>query len=404
MEGLALSAVQAETAPERSVLPVAALAGFFFVFRAALTFLFFQTNPVAGTAMTVIAGLVLVFGALLCTAGGAANIARPTLRNVTLMWIAAFLAVSFVSLAWGEAQSPVAAFAYWAALASDVIAVSLLLCGGALTEAAMRLMAGAVWGGVALSLIAWCAPATEDLRLGNDAFLHPNTLGLEIGLCALMAQYLSRRGAIWKWIAIGLALTLLRTLSKTAILAFLAAEAWYLLQSRQWTRTIRIRIAATALVVIASFWGMLSAYFELYAGSQGRQLETLTGRTLLWAVVLSMAFEKPWFGHGFYSFKSLVPSLGEFVPVHAHNELLHQFFELGAVGAAIVIGIYAAFLMRAWRSTRSELRTLAIALWIFAVVRGLTDAVSAELCFPLWLMAALAMCLDLTHEKVSIRR
>jgi exopolysaccharide production protein ExoQ len=403
MATLELRVAQEEPVPKTGAPPLAAIVGFFFVFRVALTFLFFQVNPVAGTAVTVIAGLALVYGALLCSAGASTSESGLRVRNATLLWIAAFLALSFVSLAWGEAQSLAAAVAYWAALAADVAAVLLLLRGNQSAEVTASLMMGAVWGGVALSVIGWCAPSTEDLRLGNDEFLHPNTLGLEIGLCALMAQYLSRRGTMWKWVAAGLALTLLRTLSKTAMVAFLAAETWYLLQSRQWTRALRVRIAAAGFAAIACFWGLLSAYFELYTNGTGRQLETLTGRTLLWTVVLSMGFERPWLGHGFYSFKSLVPSIGEFVPVHAHNELLHQFFELGVTGVVIVTGIYAAFLLLAWRSAPGELRTLAIALWIFAVVRGLADAVPAELSFPLWLMVALAVLLQPEPGKAHIR-
>jgi exopolysaccharide production protein ExoQ len=402
MNSIAFHLAQEQAAPKSGALPVAAIAGFFFIFRATLTFLFFQANPVAGTALTVIAGLALVYGALLFTAG-AAHGRRRLARNATLLWIAALLAISLLSLTWGQAQSVVAAAAYWAALAADVTVVLLVLRVEAAAEVAESLMAGAVCGGVMLSFIAWCSPVTEDLRLGNDEFLHPNTLGLEIGLCVFMAQFLSRRGKMWNWIAAGLALTLLRALSKTAIVAFFVAEAWYLLQSRQWTRAARVRIAAAALLVVACSWRLLSTYFDLYVNSSGRQFETLTGRTLLWTIVLSMGLERPWFGHGFYSFKSLVPSLGVFVPVHAHNELLHQFFELGVVGVVTVIGIYATFLYRARQSSSGELRTLAIALWIFTVVRGLADAVPAELCFPLWLMVALTVRLEPVQRKASLR-
>jgi len=396
-------AVQDGAMPKSGAPQLAAVAGFFFVSRVSLTFLLFQASPVTGTLVTIVAGLALVYFALLCSAGATMNGSQLRMHSSTLTWIAAFLATSFLSLAWGDAQSVAAAAAYWVALAADVGAVMLLLRAEIPPEIVSSLMMGAVWGGVALSLIGWCAPATEDLRLGNTEFLHPNTLGLELGLCVLMAQHLSRRGAMWRWIAIGLALTLLRTLSKTAIIAFLCAEAWYLLQSRQWTRAARVRIAAAAFVAIACFWGVLTAYFDLYSTTSGGQLETLTGRTLLWAIVISVGVERPWLGHGFYSFKSLVPSLGQFVPVHAHNELLHQFFELGIAGVVIVIGIYAAFLRQAWGSVHGELRTLAIALWIFAVVRGLADAVPAELCFPLWLMAPLAACLQATHGKARAR-
>jgi O-antigen ligase len=255
-------------------------------------------------------------------------------------------------------------------------------------------MKGAVLGAAALAVVAWCAPATPDLRLGNDAFLHPNTLGLEIGLATLLAQYFVPRGALWKWLGIALAITLLRTLSKTAIVAFVIAECWYLMQNRQMTRKAKTYVVAGAALVVASFWGLLNSYLVVYNNTgSGNQAETLTGRTLLWTVAFSMGLEKRWFGHGFYSFKALIPSFGAFQPVHAHNELLQQFFEFGLAGVVIAVGIYWSFCRQARSALASDLRTLALTLLLFAVLHGLTDTVPFGLSLPLWLLTALSLCL-----------
>ncbi len=360
-------------APRRGLLFPGAV-GFFFVFRAALTFLFFQASPVTGTVVTVLTDLALVYGTLLWSAGASSRADVGLLQAAPVRWILALLIFWLVSVLWTGAQSMVAALAYWVGMAADVAAVLLMLRRGDVQCCAENMMKGAVWGGAALALVGWCSPVTADLRLGNDLFLHPNTLGLELGIATLIAQYFAPRGALWRWAAIGLAITLLRTLSKTSIVAFVVAECWYLAQSRQWTRAAKMRIGAAALLVVACFWGVLSSYVDIYSSAgSGDQLETLTGRTLLWTVTFSMGMERPWFGHGLYSFKSLVPALGDFEPVHAHNELLQQFFEFGMVGVALVVGVYWAFLRHAWRAPASELRTLALALWIFAVVRGLSD-------------------------------
>jgi O-antigen ligase len=389
------------TGAESSQLRFPAVAGFFFVSRVGLTFLFFQANPIAATVMTVLMDIALVYCALLWSAGAEQIVDAELLRIAPVRWMLALLAFSLVSVLWTGAQSVVAALAYWTGMAADVTIVLLVLRQGDAQRTAESLMRGAAWGATALALIGWCSPLTKDLRLGSDFFLHPNTLGLEIGLGTLMAQYLARHGALWKWLGVCLAITLLRTLSKTAIVAYIAAECWYMLQSRRLTRAGKARIAVAALLILACFWGVLSAYLDAYvtAGS-GNQLETLTGRTVLWTVTATMGLERPWFGHGLYSFKSLIPALGDFEPVHAHNELLQQFFEYGIVGAAIVVGIYASFLRLARRAESTELKTLAIALWIFGVVRGLADAVPVELCYPLWLMAAMAVCL--TRDEVRL--
>jgi O-antigen ligase len=235
---------------------------------------------------------------------------------------------------------------------------------------------------------------TEELRLGNDAFLHPNTLGLELGTATLIAQYLATRGALWKWLSLALGVTLLRTLSKTAIVAFIFAECWYLMQSRGLTRKAKVQLGAFAVGIVAIFWGLIDAYLAIYnTTGTGTQAETLTGRTVLWATAFSMGMEKPWFGHGFYSFKSLIPALGVFAAVHAHNELLQQFFELGLAGVLSVVALYVSFWRQVRRAPASELRTLAMALLVFALLRGLADTVQAGLSYHLWLMAALSVCL-----------
>jgi O-antigen ligase len=107
-----------------------------------------------------------------------------------------------------------------------------------------------------------------------------------------------------------------------------------------------------------------------------------------------MGMEMPVFGHGFYSFKSLIPALGAFQPVHAHNDLIQQFFELGIVGVGIVAAVYWNFYRQARRVPAGELKMLALALLIFALLHGLTDSVAPGLSFPLWLLSALSIVLS----------
>src|ERR1035441_5154231 len=96
------------------------VAGFFFVFRAGLTFLFFQQEPVTGSVMTIAIGLALAYGAVLYSSEAAACLPVATRP---LRWIAAMLALSLASVLWSAAQSPAAALAYWSGMAADVALV-----------------------------------------------------------------------------------------------------------------------------------------------------------------------------------------------------------------------------------------------------------------------------------------
>ena len=387
---IALRAAPAEDS--RRLFP--GIVGFFFIFRVCLTFLFFQGDPVLGTIVNIAIGLVLLYGAILYTADNRPQVRRSLLNIPPIRWMLALLGLSAASALWTGAQSIVVALAYWASMAADVVIVLLLLRHEDAERHTEAILKGVVWGAAALAIIAWCSPATLDLRLGNDTFLHPNTLGLEIGIATLIAQYLAPRGACWKWLGVALAITLLRTLSKTSIIALVIAECWYLMQNNRMPRKAKVYFVAGALVVVASFWGLLSSYADIYNNTgSGDQAETLTGRTLLWTVAFSMGLEKPWLGHGLYSFKALIPMLGTFEAVHAHNDLLQQFFEFGIAGVVILLGVYWSFYRQTRRAPATEMRTLAVALLLFALVRGLTDSVQFGLSYPLWLLAAFSICL-----------
>jgi len=396
---------EAESVQERTAMLFPGAVGFFFIFRACLTYLFFQGDPLLGTKVSIAISLGMLFGTILYTVDNRFTRGSRIPLTSPLRWMVVLFTFSAASLCWTGAQSLVAAIGYWGAMAIDIAIVLLLLRNRDAVACTEAILKGAVWGAVALAAVSWFSPVTEDLRLGNDEFLHPNTLGLELGIATLIAQYLVTRGALWKWLSISLAITLLRTLSKTAIVAFVVAECWYLIQSRTLTRKAKVQLSAVALLVVASFWGLLNTYFATYNNTgSGNQLETLTGRTILWTVAFSMSMERPWFGHGIYSFKSLIPPMGPFAAVHAHNELLQQFFEFGLVGVVIVVAIYFSCLRQAWRAPANELRTLVLALLIFALLRGLADTVPIGLSFHLWLMAALSICLLRTQRtEVGVR-
>ncbi len=302
---------EAEVVPERTAMVFPGVVGFFFISRVCLIYLFFQGDPLLGTKVSIAISLGLLFGTILYTVDDGSTCRSRIPLTSPLRWMVMLFAFSAASLCWTGAQSLVAAIGYWVAMATDVAIVLLLLRNRNAVACMEAIIKGAVWGAVALAAVAWFSPVTEDLRLGNDEFMHPNTLGMELGIATLLAQYLAVRGALWKWLSISLAITLLRTLSKTAIVAFVVAECWYLMQSTTLTRKAKLQLSAAALLVVASFWGLLNAYFATYNNTgSGNQLETLTGRTVLWTVGFSMSMERPWFGHGIYSFKSLIPRYG----------------------------------------------------------------------------------------------
>jgi exopolysaccharide production protein ExoQ len=365
--------------------------GFLLASKVALTFLFFRSRPQTGAGVT--AALTLFW--LLFVAGytivDPPHVSLKAVDTKVLRWVVLYLGLAAASLTWTTTNAVGVAAAYWAATAADVIAVCLLLRYRPTTQNTTRLMRGFILGASLVAATAWIAPAMPDMRLGNEDFLHPNLIGFEFAIAALFSAYLAQRDRTWSWSAAGFAATMVRTLSKGTIVGFLFAGFYYLLRGLKVSPKARIYIGIASATVLACFWGLLEAYLDLY--SEGSNLETLTGRTYIWSRSLEIAMEKPWFGHGFDSFRWVFPPFENFQPWHAHNEFVQQLFAYGVVGVLVVIGVYWAFYRQIRISQDAGLKSLATAILILVLVRGLVDTDRFELCFPLWLITMLSIAM-----------
>ena len=299
-----------------------------------------------------------------------------------------FLSFSGSSLFWSVTVSLPAAVAFWCAMLADVAIVALLLRTGPIVEISAALMKGYICASCCIALIAWMLPTQSDFRLGDEELLGPNQIGYACAFAIFLAQYLilvRREQGLWKFSVWLLAITLLRSLSKTTIIAFVIGQAILLVRDKSISRKTKTRIILGATFVIAIASNLLADYYDFYT-STANQTETLTGRTALWAVILLEAIEQPWVGHGFHSVWKVIPPFGpdQFEARHAHNELLQQFYAYGVVGIFMLIGIYSSFYREVKKLPASSLKTLLFGLLAFALVRGLADTEPFDLSLSLW--------------------
>ncbi len=227
-------------------------------------------------------------------------------------------------------------------------------------------------------------------------FFSPNAIGFTCALGIYLLQFLSRRDGAWsagsRIAAIFLAITLVRTLSKTTLVAFAAGQIFLLLRDRAMSRKSKVMLALSSVAVVALFWPLMIHYFAVYENA-GNQAETLTGRLGIWAFVLGRAVEQPWIGHGFHSFRNVIPPFGSFEAWHAHNEVLQQFYTYGVVGIVLLVGTYGSLYWYAKRVAEPAIRPLVASLLIFVAVRGLADTENFDLSLPLWLITLLSLAL-----------
>ena len=372
---------------------LAIIVGGFFGLRAALTMVLvrlFSMPPQLGAAVTLVTGLCLVSVALI-------DLMRPHNADHSgsgpstplLQWVALYLAFTGGSLIWGGAYSLLASLGYWTGTAIDVGLVLLLLRRSEVPQVSASIMRGFIFGVCVVAIIVWLMPAQYDLRLGDEDYLNANTIA---NLCAFgfFFSHTLRRtwGGPWRTVSFFLAITLVRSLSKSGIAAFAVSATYLLIQDRLLSRKTKFALTCFALIVVLAFWGLFEAYYDVYT-TAGNQAQTLTGRTAIWIYVINSLPEHPWIGHGFDSMWKTVPSFGTFQARHAENELLQQLYAYGLAGAVMLVGVYGSFFGSIRKSGNHPVSVVLASMLLFTLVRGLAEAEPFDLLMPLWAIVLL---------------
>ena len=383
--------------PEATGLAVAA--GFYFSFRIAIELFSVRilgTDARTGAEITLVLDLLLLLLACFHSLGYANRTFGSMLRLSSVRWVLAFLVFSCCSLTWSGTVSLATSTAYWCGMAADVAIVVLLLRAGSVTGVSHSLMKGFIVSACCIALIAWIMPAQSDLRLGDGEFFNKNQIGNLCAFAIFLAQYLMcRKEGKWGLAILFLALTLLRSLSKTTLVAFMLSESFLLIQDRSISRKTKILLTTAVILVILVFWGLFEAYYDIYT-TAGNQAETLTGRTAIWAYVLNTALERPWIGHGFDAMWKVIPPFGsdQFEARHAENELLQQFYAYGVAGICLLIGLYSSLYRQIRRLPRSPLKLVFLSILLFVVIRGLAEAEPFDLLLPLWSIVLISLLVE----------
>jgi exopolysaccharide production protein ExoQ len=386
--------------------------GFFFSFRAATTYICVQvlgTDPRLGAELNVAGSLLLLAAAVFHSFNGNTPAFISLRRLPAVRWTLLFLAFSALSAMWSGTVSLAASIGYWSAMAADVGTVLLLLSTEATLIAGVSLLHGYIFSTCGIALLAWCMPLGADLRIGDIDYFNPNQIANLCAFALLFAQCLTRLNKkalqpdVPRIVFIFLAITLLRTLSKTTLAAFILAQLFLLIQDRSMAIRTKVYLALGSVLAVFIFWGLIEAYYEVYTSS-GNQVETLTGRTAIWAFALEHGLEHPWLGNGIDSLWKVMPPLGpdRFEARHAENEFLQQFYAYGIVGVVLLAGLYSSLLRQVARLSKSPLRVAFVSLMLFVLVRGLAEAEPFDLILPLWAVVVVSMLVSRSIAPLQV--
>lgn len=370
------------------------LAGLFLGFHLIVIVLvvwLFGTTPQGGEMVDLTLNFLLL-GVVAFACLGDASYGLHFLRPASSFWALFFLIFSGASLVWTVAVSVPAAVVFWCAMAADVGIVILLLRCRPPELIIASLFRGYLYGACAVAIIAWILPTPTDNRLGYEGLMGTNAIGFLCGFAFFVAQYLVLVRKDRHTVAmLLLGITLLRSLSKTTIIAFLLSQTVLLATSRNIPRRTKVLVTGCAFLIVLLFSSFLVSHIEDYVTSNEAgysEADSLSGRLGIWALMSSEAVERPWFGHGFHSVWNVIPPFGRdhFEIRHAHNELLQQFYAYGAVGIVMFFGIYISFYWQIRRLPRGILHTFLFSLLVFILIRGLADTEVFDLSLPLWMI------------------
>ncbi len=185
------------------------------------------------------------------------------------------------------------------------------------------------------------------LRLGG-IFGNANALGGVASLALLLTalSWLSPTTRLSVWLTLVVVPICLACLvlsqSRTAMLGLTAGLTAVLIRRQPLLLLPTVLLSISAAIVIIGYPGVFDTVVELVARS-GRvsQVTTFTGRTEIWAFVVSAIREAPLLGYGFASTKEVIPA-GYSGPYgwttsSAHNLWLQTWVTTGAVGLLMVL-------------------------------------------------------------------
>lgn len=200
----------------------------------------------------------------------------------------------------------------------------------------------------------------------RGVWLEKNNLGanMALGFVAAGAAALHNpsRRLFWAAVAVGMALLVLLSTSKTALVSVIIGLGGlgfvWMSQRGPVLGIILIWLAVTTLLLLGGFVFFFPDQIFLVLGKD----PTLTGRTYIWAGIDHVVQSRPWLGYGYgavwtdegeYAPLAKITQIAGFRAYHAHSCWYEVWLGLGLVGlvlwALVFVEVWGKALYRTWR-------------------------------------------------------
>jgi len=265
-------------------------------------------------------------------------------------------------------------------------------------------------------------PYTQGYIPGFDVRLHGLTVHANktslfpLVYLLLEASFPSKSRFRWLTILAALAVLLLNQTKTAWALLLLGLGMGYVFDLFRKVTLLKLAFFMSALFAFAAFFGFVflgrGEIFEearLLLEERQEDVTTLTGRSYIWAVVLEIVQENPWFGYGPHLWDpemtiTYAPLL-RWVPAQSHNQYIESLGEAGYIGLLGLV-LYGLILLRTGWLYRSVGRGILFILPFLWFARGVTESwyrrgviTDANLIVHLLIFALLVLALKNSKER-----
>jgi O-antigen ligase len=366
-------------------------------------------------------GQAAIVFAILVTLG----LMAPRFGTILALWrshlhLSALVVLAIISVAWS--QEPMMSIV-------GAIHLTINLCfafylGTALSAERQKqtvMMLGCIAIMLSIVLALWFPSVGIDHKEGVEAW---QGIAVQKNSCAVIMVYLfspvlflAKRGGLHQvgrlLYAAGCLFVILMTQSRTGWIGLFALAVFWV----AWRITIafasqdRAFIITVLTVSSVAVVSLVVLYLPALLMAMGKDA-TLTGRTTLWNLVITVAMKHPLLGCGYNAFwnsgqvdeQSIALFLG-WTPNHAHNGFLDVWLQLGAAGLALVLWTIVRAFRDAAACMQSQDRDTVgwyLAIVVITIITNLDERSIMYPNFLEWVMYIMA-CVGLLNEARRLK-
>lgn len=237
---------------------------------------------------------------------------------------------------------------------------------------------------VAILVVAYYGFESTDGRY-SSIYMSPSEIGryTSVTIIFLVVRMLSGNGVriLYLLLIVVTSTLLILTVSKSSIVAVVIALTTAVLFSKK-VKYSPLIISSIMVIGVTYIFGAHELFIgQITSSIDTGNIETLTGRTVLWSSVMDYIHSRPILGYGYGSPSELLTSKymymwGGVDVFQAHNMILHSLLNVGILGTTVLLFVihYMYRMIFTIRQKSEYLFLLLYSILTYFIIRGISEA------------------------------